>query len=209
MCAFRARPGFPRRSRGVAGCRRAIIVGPTFMVGRILLIVPVVAMLLLATSTRAHSAPMNPQSEALQSMQFMVGAWHCSEHIVGGTDRAYSMTVTSALSGSWMKSETEYSAVGRAPAWREESYWTYIPLTMGWTLKTFDSGGNYGDFGAKWWKGSTIVWHGRRIIKGHTNDRAFEWMKSSSTRFEIHEYDSDADGHRVTLMSSASCGKSG
>jgi hypothetical protein len=184
-------------------------VGPTITVGRKILMVLVAALLLLAAGGTVHAPSADSRSTAMRSMSFLIGKWQCHEHIVGGTDRAFSMVVTTALADAWMKAETEYPAVGSAPAWREEFYWTYIPLTMSWTLDTFDSGGNYGDFGATWWKGPTIDWHGRQIVMGHMNDQAIEWTKSSSARVEIREYDSDAAGHLASLSSATSCGKAG
>jgi hypothetical protein len=181
-------------------------VGPTFMVGRELLMVLVGALLLLATGGATHAPPTDPRSAAMQSMRFLIGSWQCHTHIVGDSDYDYSMTIRNALGGSWMKADLEALRFAHAATLREEFYWTYVPLNESWKLNTFDSGGNYGDFSAAWRKDSSIDWHGRRVILGHTEDRVIKWTEDDSRRFESREYDSDVDGH-LTLMSSATCRK--
>jgi hypothetical protein len=118
------------------------------------------------------------------------------------------MTIRNALGGSWMKADLEALRFAHAATLREEFYWTYVPLNESWKLNTFDSGGNYGDFDAPWWNGSTIAWHGRRVIMGHTIGGVIDWTKGSSRSFESREFDTDVEGH-LTLMSSAACRKSG
>lgn len=87
------------------------------------------AILLLAVSSAARASPS--VSEAMQSVQYLVGTWNCA-HTVGDFSGTYVMSFAKDLGDRWLKQTWDFPATATDPEIHSEYFLGYDPRLPGW-----------------------------------------------------------------------------
>jgi hypothetical protein len=137
-------------------------------------------------------------------MNFLVGAWTCTQPLRGKT-RSETDVYTMSNDGMWLVDAATSPPFDqyRTVAQNTMTYMTYDPTIKQWVTTTYDNFGGYGLESTSGWQGNVASWSGKGLDGGSYSDMI---TKVSDT--ETSDANTTTDPKGVVTTVTISCKKS-
>ena len=149
------------------------------------------AILLLPMPSSICAAPS--VSEAMQSVQYLVGTWSCA-HTVGDFSGTYVMSFAKGLDERWLRQTWDFPATATEPAVHSEYFLGYDPRLPGWVRFGAHTNGQY--YAMRTTSTGNERWSWQYVLPGTSG--SVTWTKKSDTEYAVDGPEYPQNGKLVT-----------